>query len=112
MITFHNWNIVDGRWSGWRDWEICSVTCGGGIQNRERTCTNPPPAHGGKDCIGERIISRACNEDPCPGMNKTPLPPLLCIKYLVYLHLANNPKQIRALIGSKPRFYNSIETQH
>ncbi|XP_020632434.1 coadhesin-like isoform X5 [Orbicella faveolata] len=57
---------VDGRWSEWKDWEICSVTCGGGTQSRIRTCTNPPPAHGGKDCIGEGVITRACNEDPCP----------------------------------------------
>ncbi|XP_078378153.1 SCO-spondin-like isoform X5 [Oculina patagonica] len=57
---------VDGNWTAWRDWEVCSVSCGGGTQNRVRTCTNPLPAHGGKDCVGEGVITRRCNEDPCP----------------------------------------------
>ena len=29
-----------------------------------------------------------------------------------YCKLENNPKQIRTLIGLKPCFYNSIETQN
>jgi len=58
---------VDG---GYTDWSIseCSVTCGGGIQTLTRTCTNPPPSNGGKDCSGlgltEKTIS--CNEQECP----------------------------------------------
>jgi len=43
------------------------VTCGGGIQTLTRTCTNPPPSNGGKDCSGlgltEKTIS--CNEQEC-----------------------------------------------
>ncbi|PFX32412.1 Hemicentin-1 [Stylophora pistillata] len=57
---------VDGGWTEWKPWEICPVTCGGGIQNRYRTCTDPPPAHGGKDCSGEGVLTRPCNEEPCP----------------------------------------------
>ena len=30
----------------------------------------------------------------------------------MYKHLENNPKQIRTLIGLKPCFYNSVETQN
>ena len=59
--------IVDGNWSEWNDWATCSVTCGGGVQNRSRTCTNPPPAFGGEPCQGESDETRTCNEDPCPG---------------------------------------------
>ncbi|XP_020632435.1 coadhesin-like isoform X1 [Orbicella faveolata] len=57
---------VDGNWSDWKDWSDCPVTCGGGVQNRSRTCTNPPPAFGGESCPGESDETRACNEDPCP----------------------------------------------
>ena len=62
---------VDGNWSEWSDWDACPVTCGGGVQNRSRTCTNPPPAFGGMPCPGESDETRSCNEDPCPGkLNK------------------------------------------
>ena len=37
------------------------------MQNRSRTCINPPPAFGGKSCPGESDETRACNEDPCPS---------------------------------------------
>ena len=43
------------------------MTCGGGVQERSRTCTNPPPAFGGESCPGESEESRKCNEDPCPS---------------------------------------------
>lgn len=58
---------VDGNWSDWKDWSDCPVTCGGGVQNRSRTCTNPPAQFGGKPCPGESDETRVCNEDPCPG---------------------------------------------
>ncbi|XP_066275664.1 coadhesin-like [Branchiostoma lanceolatum] len=43
---------VDGGWSDWSPWAACSVTCGNGTETRDRTCTNPAPAHGGADCVG------------------------------------------------------------
>jgi hypothetical protein len=51
--------IVDG---GWTSWSKCSASCGGGTQHR--TCTNPQPAYGGKQCKG--ASERECNMDPCP----------------------------------------------
>ena len=58
---------VDGNWSDWDDWSECPVTCGGGVQNRSRTCTNPPPAFEGESCPGPSDETRACGIIPCPG---------------------------------------------
>src|SRR3989344_3744687 len=57
---------VDGGWSAWSAWGSCSASCGGGIQYRYRTCTNPVPAYGGADCVGPSSESQACNTQECP----------------------------------------------
>ncbi|XP_062578061.1 coadhesin-like isoform X2 [Saccostrea cucullata] len=57
---------VDGSWSTWTDYSSCSVTCGEGIQERERTCTEPPPAHGGTDCVGRSTEIQNCTKSNCP----------------------------------------------
>ncbi|XP_027054273.1 mucin-like protein [Pocillopora damicornis] len=60
---------VNGGYSAWTAYGDCSKTCGGGEQTRERTCTNPPPQYGGKDCsgLGPSSSTRSCNEGQCPG---------------------------------------------
>ena len=63
--------VVDGKWTVWGNWGICSLTCGGGVQDRSRTCTNPPPAFGGAQCVGPSRSTRLCNDNPCPGNDKT-----------------------------------------
>ena len=35
---------------------------------RRRECNNPTPAHGGKDCVGDLVEEKPCNNDLCPGM--------------------------------------------
>ena len=59
--------LVDGGFSDWSEFDKCSATCGGGYQKATRTCTNPAPAHGGKDCVGDIEKARECGTDPCPG---------------------------------------------
>ena len=58
---------VHGNWSQWGAFGACSVTCGGGLQIRVRTCDNPPPEFGGDDCAGKSEEIRPCNEIPCAG---------------------------------------------
>ena len=44
------------------------MTCGGGSQNRSRTCTNPVPQYGGADCVGAEGENQDCNTHNCPSM--------------------------------------------
>ena len=62
-----NYILVDGGWSNWSGWGQCSMPCGGGEQERSRTCTNPSPANGGAACSGSDKETQACNTNDCPG---------------------------------------------
>ncbi|KAL9988933.1 hypothetical protein ACROYT_G003429 [Oculina patagonica] len=58
---------IDGGWSPWGNWTSCSVTCEKGRQTRTRTCTNPAPQFGGKDCQGQLESARSCmDNEHCP----------------------------------------------
>ena len=57
--------VENGGWSDFGEWSECSVTCGGGIKERTRACTNPPPAHGGMHCVGDNKEEEACNTQAC-----------------------------------------------
>lgn len=61
--------LVNGNYTSWSAWKECSATCGGGIQERSRTCTNPKPQNGGKDCmlLGPAAETQSCNSQPCPS---------------------------------------------
>ncbi|XP_048241763.1 cubilin-like isoform X2 [Haliotis rufescens] len=67
---------TDGGLSLWTHWNIpsCSVTCGvtaTRVVTRTRSCTNPPPSDGGRDCTGLGAIfdseTRNCGLSPCPS---------------------------------------------
>ncbi|CAG2209647.1 Coadhesin,Hemicentin-1,Thrombospondin-2,Mucin-like protein [Mytilus edulis] len=64
---------IDGSWSvwtSWNSWSICTKSCGTGdqVRNKTRSCTNPEPLHGGKQCPGlpTGVENRQCNTNPCP----------------------------------------------
>ena len=59
--------LVDGGYSDFGEWSACSNECGGGIRTRRRTCTNPAPANGGADCVGDSTETGDCNTQGCPG---------------------------------------------
>lgn len=58
--------LVNGGWGPWSPWDTCSVTCGGGVQNRKRLCNSPPPKFGGKECVGDETSTQLCNKQACP----------------------------------------------
>ncbi|VDI03482.1 Hypothetical predicted protein [Mytilus galloprovincialis] len=61
---------IAGKWGGWREWSMCSVSCGGGHQQRTRSCDNPAPANNGPDCRGPASQGRQCGKKPCPIAGK------------------------------------------
>ena len=65
MQFFVFWT-VDGGFNTWGEWSVCSRSCDGGAQTRTRTCTNPPPMHGGKQCPGPTSETQSCNSHFCP----------------------------------------------
>ena len=61
---------VDGGWSEWNSWSICTKTVGG-IQTRKRECTNPEPGRCGKHCDGTGAMLRVCsNMSSCQEGNR------------------------------------------
>ena len=62
MITLIT--LVDCVWSLWSNWDLCTKTCGGGMQGRTRTVLEPA-RNGGKRCEGDPMEMRTCNMEPC-----------------------------------------------
>ena len=61
---------VDGGYTQWSNWTVCSKTCGGGSKSRKRTCTNPKPQGNGQPCypsLGEAEENEKCNDKKCDG---------------------------------------------
>lgn len=62
--------LVNGGYTSWTDWSICSRSCGPGITSRHRTCSQPFPSLNGKDCsdIGEAFEQKSCFLKDCKGI--------------------------------------------
>ncbi|XP_066023915.1 uncharacterized protein [Pocillopora verrucosa] len=90
---------VHGGWSQWsRLWSRCSKTCGRGTRTRSRSCTNPPPANNGRDCIGSSQRSRDCYT-PCPVHGGYSL----WSSWTVCSHSCNGGVQTRYRTCTKPK---------
>ena len=51
-------------WSEWTDWGPCSTTCGWGLTERERQCSDTDTDGA---CRGEATQTDACQIKPCPS---------------------------------------------
>ncbi|KAI8779431.1 hemicentin-1, partial [Biomphalaria glabrata] len=58
--------VVHGEYSPWTEWGACSTSCGKGSKTRRRTCDNPRPENGGRDCIGPSVENTNCVIELCP----------------------------------------------
>ncbi|XP_067654843.1 SCO-spondin-like isoform X1 [Haliotis asinina] len=66
---------VDGNWTPWTPWldAGCRQTCGADVTRemyRVRTCSNPSPRNGGRNCTGSgrESFQRNCGLNHCPGL--------------------------------------------
>ncbi|XP_053387505.1 thrombospondin-2-like isoform X2 [Mercenaria mercenaria] len=57
---------VDGVWLTWSYWTACTVTCGGGVQTRNRDCHFQKHMPQGDYCVGTGNEHQTCNDDTCP----------------------------------------------
>ena len=74
---------VDGGYSDWGVWTTCTKSCGNGSQSRSRTCSNPAPKNGGKECsrLGNAVETKVCNVKECPtgALNEIDISLRLCV---------------------------------
>ena len=61
IIVTHD---TEGGWSEWGPWSVCSKTCGAGVRERIRTCTNPKPVNY-PQCAGTSQGEQECNNQTC-----------------------------------------------
>ncbi|VDI17075.1 Hypothetical predicted protein, partial [Mytilus galloprovincialis] len=54
----------DGGLSNWEN-STCFVICGDGTVTIKRTCNNPVPSDGGKNCSGKSINTDCCYPGDC-----------------------------------------------
>ncbi|KAK3606592.1 hypothetical protein CHS0354_004438, partial [Potamilus streckersoni] len=64
---------VNGNWSEWTVWTVCSVSCGGGSMSRSRRCDSPSPGSYGLNCTGQEHETEICNMEDCPVCPELPL---------------------------------------
>ena len=58
--------LVNCVWGKFSEWGMCSVTCGDGKKSRSRTISTLASG-GGRQCYGQSIEEKPCNERKCPG---------------------------------------------
>lgn len=64
-IIFLDSGSSESGWTEWSEWSECSRQCGGGRQQRTRTCEG---GYRSTDCDGPNVMERACNVHRCKGV--------------------------------------------
>ncbi|XP_028409018.1 uncharacterized protein LOC114531606 [Dendronephthya gigantea] len=59
---------IHGGYGDWSEFSTCSATCGNASKTRTRTCNNPSPSNGGRDCqnLGSNFETKPCETTACP----------------------------------------------
>ena len=63
LFAFIDFFVVNGNWSPWTGWSVCSKICINscdGFEERRRTCTSPVPNINGAYCEGDNTETKAC----------------------------------------------------
>jgi len=63
-------NAVPGLWTPWSPWSLCTVTCGGGMRNRNRTCDTQSFGNLTAPCEGETDEENNCHTFECLPLGK------------------------------------------
>ena len=103
---------MDGGWTEWGSYTLCTTTCGPGTHFRERYCTNPRPANGGKQCPGSANETSSCYNLPCPTTlpqttaSRTPLAPgnnlqdIFCVTFKGTSYILRGGNYIKVVFAS------------
>ena len=69
--VFSSADAIDGAYSEWSPFSECNATCGVGVKIRKRSCNNPEPKNGGRNCsgLGPAVGTEACDLFPCRMFN-------------------------------------------
>lgn len=59
--------LVNGGWGQWSEWKTCNAQC---QSIRTRSCDNPEPSNGGRECVGDKLEKTNCTGDICSGIQK------------------------------------------
>ncbi|XP_065676664.1 latent-transforming growth factor beta-binding protein 1-like [Hydra vulgaris] len=56
---------VNGGWTQWSLWSLCSQPCQDGVKTTYRSCSNPLPKYGGLPCNGSNTDEKTCSLNKC-----------------------------------------------
>ncbi|XP_065653612.1 uncharacterized protein LOC136080636 [Hydra vulgaris] len=104
---------VNGNWSEWSQWSICTQPCGGGVTTRYRVCSNPTPKYGGMLCYGDNTRAEACPLKGCKTVNLNMLVSFVDEVFdesYLYLNLRPSLDLKEKIRSSIANLYNTFKT--